>query len=257
MDYRDVLLRLAMALLAGSIIGGEREFRQKRAGLRTNVLVAVGAAVFCLISASLENETSATRIAAQIASGIGFLGAGVILRDGANVRGLDTAATLWCSAAAGATAGIGLFAISASASFLILAVNLFLPRSRPKADDSPDRQYGWAERYELAFHCHPAAERAIRDRVLGLADAEQFLVAGIRNRPAPGGAHRITLTLAGRLRCDPLMARLSTDIAAIDGVTEVWWRWIDPVLAARKRRDVAAPAPAGHLCLPRPETAWR
>jgi putative Mg2+ transporter-C (MgtC) family protein len=127
-DYREVILRLAAAVAAGGIIGAEREWRQKRAGLRTNVLVAVGAAVFCLIAASAENETSQTRIAAQIASGIGFLGAGVILRDGLNVRGLDTAATLWCAAAAGATAGSGLFAIALSASAIIFAVNVLFPR---------------------------------------------------------------------------------------------------------------------------------
>ena len=125
--YREVVLRLVAAVAAGGIIGAEREWRQKRAGLRTNVLVAVGAAVFCLIAASIE-DADRTRIAAQIASGIGFLGAGVILRDGLNVRGLDTAATLWCAAAAGATAGSGLYAIALTASAIILAVNVLFPR---------------------------------------------------------------------------------------------------------------------------------
>lgn len=101
----ELTLRLAAALVVGVIIGIERQWRHKMAGLRTNVLVSVGAAMFCLIAALSAHEASPTRIAAQIASGIGFLGAGVILRDGLNIRGLNTAATLWCAAAAGAMAG--------------------------------------------------------------------------------------------------------------------------------------------------------
>lgn len=127
MDFGQTLMRLVVAVAAGGIIGAEREWRQKRAGLRTNVLVAIGAAFFCLIAASTDS-VDRTHIAAQIASGVGFLGAGVILRDGVNVRGIDTAATLWCAAAAGATAGSGLFAIALSGSVLILGVNILLPR---------------------------------------------------------------------------------------------------------------------------------
>src|SRR5262245_28626480 len=103
----ELTLRLATALVVGVIIGIERQWRHKMPGLRTNVLVAVGAAMFCLIAALSAHEASPTRIVAQIASGTGFLGAGVILRDGLNIRGLNTAATLWCAAAAGAMAGSG------------------------------------------------------------------------------------------------------------------------------------------------------
>jgi putative Mg2+ transporter-C (MgtC) family protein len=116
----ELMLRLATALVVGVIIGIERQWRHKMAGLRTNVLVAVGAAMFCLIAAMSDHEASPTRIAAQIASGIGFLGAGVILRDGLNIRGLNTAATLWCAAAAGAMAGSGFLVPAIAASLMIL-----------------------------------------------------------------------------------------------------------------------------------------
>src|SRR5262249_39505744 len=122
----ELTLRLATALVVGAIIGIERQWRHKMAGLRTNVLVAVGAAVFCLIAAMSDHEASPTRMAAQVASGIGFLGAGVILRDGLNVRGLNTAATLWCAAAAGAMAGSGFLLPALAASLVILGTNLFL-----------------------------------------------------------------------------------------------------------------------------------
>lgn len=95
------MTHLLAAMLLGALIGAERQWRQRMAGLRTNALVATGAAVF-ILSAMSASPDSPGRIAAQIVSGIGFLGAGVIMRDGMNVRGLNTAATLWCSAGIGA-----------------------------------------------------------------------------------------------------------------------------------------------------------
>jgi putative Mg2+ transporter-C (MgtC) family protein len=101
MDPREIAIRLGAALLIGAIIGFERQWRQRMAGLRTNALVSLGAAGFVVFSMTVSSDNSPTRVAAQIVSGIGFLGAGVILREGFNIRGLNTAATLWCSAMVG------------------------------------------------------------------------------------------------------------------------------------------------------------
>jgi putative Mg2+ transporter-C (MgtC) family protein len=106
--------RLAAALVAGAAIGVERQWHQKMAGLRTNSLVVLGSAGFVAFS-SVVGQGDPTRVAAQVVSGIGFLGAGVILREGANVRGLKTAATLWCSAMVGTFAGGGCYALSLGA----------------------------------------------------------------------------------------------------------------------------------------------
>ncbi|MCS6873933.1 MAG: MgtC/SapB family protein [Acidobacteriota bacterium] len=95
------------ALVLGAIIGAERQRRQRLAGMRTNALVALGSAMFVSISLMLSPDTSPTRIAAQVVSGIGFLGAGLIVREGFNVQGLNTAATLWCSGAVGTLCGVG------------------------------------------------------------------------------------------------------------------------------------------------------
>src|ERR1700761_3192718 len=111
-QWEEILLRLGFALTLGSLIGFERQWRQKMAGLRTNALVALGAAGFVVFSGLYPHEGSPTGIAAQIVSGIGFLGAGVIMRDGFNVQGLNTAATLWCSAMVGTFAGGGFLAAS-------------------------------------------------------------------------------------------------------------------------------------------------
>ena len=126
MDWQNIVLRLGFALLLGSAIGFERQWRQKMAGLRTNALVALGAAGFVVFSGLYPGESSPTRMAAQIVSGIGFLGAGVIMRDGFNVQGLNTAATLWCSAMVGTFAGGGYYLPSAIATAFVVATNLFL-----------------------------------------------------------------------------------------------------------------------------------
>src|SRR5271170_583336 len=118
-------IRLAVALALGSAIGFERQWNQKTAGLRTNALVALGASGFVVFS-TMVGQGDPTRVAAQVVSGIGFLGAGIILREGANVHGLNTAATLWCSAMVGTFAGGGFWAPSTAAAGFVVITNLFL-----------------------------------------------------------------------------------------------------------------------------------
>src|ERR1700735_4687937 len=107
-DFLDTLVSLMTAFVLGTLIGLERQWRQRSAGLRTNVLVTVGAAAFSDLGLRLLGAEGATRIISYVVSGIGFLGAGVILKDGTNIRGLNTAATLWCSAAVGTLSGSGM-----------------------------------------------------------------------------------------------------------------------------------------------------
>jgi putative Mg2+ transporter-C (MgtC) family protein len=126
MSPQDITLRLAVALILGSLIGFERQWHQKMAGLRTNALVALGAGGFVVFSAMYPTQSDPTRMAAQIVSGIGFLGAGIILREGVNVHGLNTAATLWCSAMVGTLAGGGFWLPSALAGGFVIVTNLLL-----------------------------------------------------------------------------------------------------------------------------------
>lgn len=119
-------LNLFTALACGAIIGSERQVRQRMAGLRTNALVALGAASFVTFSGLFPNEVSPTRVSAQIVSGIGFLGAGIIFRDGFNVHGLNTAATLWCSAGVGMMAGAGAWDFALLLTAMVVFVNLGL-----------------------------------------------------------------------------------------------------------------------------------
>src|SRR5438067_3703328 len=124
----DVFLRLALAAGLGGAIGLEREFRQKPAGLRTNMLIALGSALFSILSVELGTAAGTPdRVAAQVVSGIGFLGAGAILRSGGNVTGLTTAATIWVNAAIGMAAGIGAYAVATGAAAITIVVLAVLP----------------------------------------------------------------------------------------------------------------------------------
>ena len=127
MLWHPFAIRLGLALIFGASIGAERQWRQRMAGLRTNALVAAGAAMFVMLTAlTARTADDSFRIAAQVVSGIGFLGAGVILRNGLNISGLNTAATLWCSAAIGTLAGYGLYGAALTGAVAVIAANLGL-----------------------------------------------------------------------------------------------------------------------------------
>src|ERR1700679_1128063 len=127
----ETTLALLTAFFLGGIIGLERQWRQRSAGLRTNVLVAVGAAAFVDLGLRVGGSDGGVRVIAYVVSGIGFLGAGVIMKEGAQVRGINTAATLWASAAVGAFAGSALYGEAVLVPVFVLAGNTLL---RPVAN---------------------------------------------------------------------------------------------------------------------------
>jgi putative Mg2+ transporter-C (MgtC) family protein len=130
LSWLEVVLRVGLAAALGGAIGLERELREREAGLRTHLLVSVGAALFTMVSAYAWTDWrfstpqglvfDPTRIAAQVVSGIGFLGAGAIIRQGLSVRGLTTAATLWVVAAIGMAAGVGYYEAAVVTTALVL-----------------------------------------------------------------------------------------------------------------------------------------
>jgi putative Mg2+ transporter-C (MgtC) family protein len=122
----DTFISLTTAFLLGGLIGLERQFRQRTAGLRTNVLVAIGASLFVDIANRVHGAEGAVHIIAYVVSGIGFLGAGAILREDGGVRGLNTAATLWCSAAIGAATGSDLLLEAVLGTAFVVTANTLL-----------------------------------------------------------------------------------------------------------------------------------
>jgi putative Mg2+ transporter-C (MgtC) family protein len=126
LNFEDYLFRLFASLILGAVIGFERHWHHKMAGLRTNILVSIGATLYILLSIEITGDASPSRIASQIVTGIGFLGAGVIMKEGLTIRGLNTAATLWCSAAVGSICGIGAWKIAFAGTLFIITTHLIL-----------------------------------------------------------------------------------------------------------------------------------
>jgi putative Mg2+ transporter-C (MgtC) family protein len=170
--FQNDALNLIMALVLGGLIGFERQWRQRLAGLRTNTLVSLGAAIYVVFAAQFTDENP-TRVAAQVVTGIGFLGAGVIWKEGANVRGLNTAATLWCSSAVGLLAGTGHWSLAILAASLVVGINLIL---RPLVNLVNRQALESAEvetSYVVNVTCRQAEEAQIRALLVqgfGLSD---------------------------------------------------------------------------------------
>lgn len=130
----DNLLKLGLAVLVGGIVGAEREFQDKAAGFRTIILITVGSALFTIFSMSMDPGNSRSRVAANIVTGIGFLGAGAIVREGGRIAGLTTAATIWLSAALGMGIGAGELYFVLSATAITILVLLVFPHLEAKID---------------------------------------------------------------------------------------------------------------------------
>jgi putative Mg2+ transporter-C (MgtC) family protein len=170
MTLEQAALNLAVAGGLSSLIGFERQWRNRLAGLRTNTLVALGAASFVIYASLFPGEDSPTRVAAQVVSGIGFLGAGLIFREGLSVRGLNTAATIWCSAAVGVLAGAGFLAYAAVVTIFVLVVNLLLRPIVIFVNRQPMVGGELASEYLLSVTCRHPEEAHIRALLLqGLA----------------------------------------------------------------------------------------
>lgn len=159
----DFGTRLGLALILGAGIGIERQWRQRIAGLRTNTLVSLGAAIFISLSVKIGGDASG-RVASYVVSGIGFLGAGVIMKDGPNVRGLNTAATLWCSAAIGALCGMGFFPEACvGAVFIVFAHLMLRPLGLKLGKVNAFQKHSSEEtEYEIVIKCKEEVENHIR-----------------------------------------------------------------------------------------------
>lgn len=175
----DLCLSLVIAFLLATLIGAERQWRQRNAGLRTNVLVAVGAAAFVTLGMRINGQPGATQIAAYVVSGIGFLGAGVIMKDGAQISGLNTAATLWCSAAVGALCGVGLAAEAGALTLAILAGNTLLRPLVNAINRAPIDELTSEATYEVHVATSPEGVGEVRDLVTEALEKASYPVRQI------------------------------------------------------------------------------
>ena len=205
------------------------------AGLRTNALVALGAALFELLAVLLLtglHRIDPTRIAAYIISGIGFLGAGVILRDGVNVRGINTAATIWCSAAVGTLCGAGYIYEAVIGAALIVATHLLLRPLARRVDRLPalgDSEVETA--YEFTAVCRAAEEAHIRALIVQALSGGDFALRAIRSQDLePGtGLVEVDAELQRYGRDDVALEAAVSRLSLEPGVTSVKWTVVEPI----------------------------
>ncbi|MBB5916330.1 putative Mg2+ transporter-C (MgtC) family protein [Nocardia transvalensis] len=236
----EMLLRLATGVGLGVVIGLERQYRARMAGLRTNALVSAGATLFVLLSAhGFQGGTAdPTRVAAQIVSGIGFLGAGVIMREGLSVRGLNTAATLWCSAAVGALAGAGMYGTAAAGAAAVVVVNTALRWAGRTVDRHPESGVEQTADYRFTAvtdDAHEAHVRALLVQALTRTDFRLVSIASHNIAPDTGSRGRVEVRaeLTGDERDDRQMESAVSRLSLEPSVTSVGWSIPDTEGAGR------------------------
>lgn len=176
MEYSIFLIRIAMCFIYSLMIGLERQLRGRAIGLRTNVLVCIGAFLFVSFS-FLTPGGDIGRIAAQVVSGIGFLGAGVIIKDGANIRGLNTAATLWCDASIGVLCASGHIVEAGIGTMLILFANVVLRFLTMKISKNNIKN----QIYDLNILCKKENEQNVKSLITKLVSHDEITLTNISN----------------------------------------------------------------------------
>lgn len=218
--------RLLLALLLGASIGVERQWRQRMAGLRTNTLVSLGAAIFITMAVKIGGDATG-RVASYIVSGIGFLGAGVIMKDGVNVRGLNTAATLWCSAAIGSLSGMGYIPEAVIGTIFILLAHLVL---RPLGNKLSVLPIDKASKVQLCYVFTIRTKQEIENQVRVLLmqfmnDDDQLILRSLKS--SDNGDPSIAIINAEIFASgnqDHKIERLAGRLTIEQGISEVSWK---------------------------------
>ncbi|MEV7734697.1 MgtC/SapB family protein [Streptomyces sp. NPDC088921] len=230
-------LRILIAMVLGAAIGMERQWRLRTAGIRTNALVSVGASLFVVMGAVGLGENPGadpTRVAAQVVSGIGFLGAGVILRDGFNIRGLTTAATLWCAAAVGSLTGAGMEVMAIIGCVAIIAINTLLrplgrfvngrqrrvgaPLQQADDDDVPTD-------FMLEVVTTDKSEPRIRALVLQAVDRPEYTLRSLDIRPGKSSQTKVMAGVSAQHAGDTAGLEVAVQRIGLDPkvTSSRWW----------------------------------
>lgn len=225
----DFVVRLAVAAAFGAVIGFERQWRQRSAGLHTTSLVAIGAALFALLDTVLAAGDT-TRIVAGVVTGVGFIAGGVIFRSGANVSGLNTAATIWATAAVGALAGFGLWGEAGAGAVAVVVFNLFL---QPVADaiDVRAKAGQYAETlYRISIVCAAEAQAAVSAEIVKAISGCEMSLRSLTRRYARGGTIALDAEIFSPKTQTERIEALSTRLLALTGVESADWQSAPPPL---------------------------
>lgn len=228
MSLIDFCLRLGCALLCGAAIGVERQWRQRSAGLRTYTLVAIGSALFIVVGCVVD-DPSRTRIASYVVSGIGFLGAGVIMRSGLNVRGLNTAATIWCSSAIGVLSGFGFFAFAAIGTACVLGVNTLLRPLVSFINRQPIDPTEQEFRYSLQLTCLGRQETQLRTLLVQLTSVSPLAMQELESVVGKTQTHVVLKAiLVSPERMDSQVEQLVSRLSLEKNVVGLSWQLLHP-----------------------------
>ncbi len=221
MTYQDFIVRIVVCFILSFIIGLERHLRGRAIGLRTNVLVALGSFLFVSMAVNVPTNDE-VRMAAQVVSGIGFLGAGVILRDGTNIKGLNTAATLWCNAAIGVMCASGILLESAIGTFFILISNILL-RYISKNFLKIEQPLNPEKKYIIKVVCSDEKELVIRSIIMQYVERTALVLNHLESKDMDTDQTKLyaTITHSGEIdMIEKLIGKISTE----PGVTSVGFK---------------------------------
>lgn len=227
----ELLTRVGLATALGIAIGFERQWRSRMAGLQTMALVSMGSALFLILSAySFDQEGDRLRVAAQIVSGVGFLGAGVIMKQGVSVTGLNTAATLWATAAVGALAGAWMWREAVAGAVIVVAGNWFLQPLGTRLDrmtTKGGRDVTPAE-YRLSVVCGATVEAEVKALTAQALSAPHFQLRAVQSLPAhTADQTEVRVEYTAAVRDDPSAEDAIRALSGHAGVTSVRWSLIN------------------------------
>jgi putative Mg2+ transporter-C (MgtC) family protein len=228
MEILEFTTRLFSSLLLGAVIGIERQWRQKSAGLRTNTLVSLGSTAFLLLSLEIGGDATG-RIASYIVSGIGFLGAGVIMKEGLNVYGLNTAATIWCSAAVGTLCGMGSYSQAAIVTGAIMLSHIILrPLGLLLNKLSFHTSSSAQTDYLFTIKCKPDVENHVRILLMQmLGNDEKLLMKSLSSDDTDDLSGVIISAVITTLTAqDSLIEKAASRLTIEDKVVKVSWEII-------------------------------
>lgn len=232
-NIAEMVARIGIAFALGLAVGLERQWRARMAGLRTNVLVSVGAALFVLFGAYAftdRADADPTRVAAQVVSGIGFLGAGVIWRQSGSISGLNTAATLWATAAVGVLAGGGLYVAAAAGTVTIVLANTILRPLARTINRQPTSGGEVPTVYILEVRCREPDEAHIREMIVHAVIRPHLTLQSVSSEDlvidTPAGARTVVLVrvaIHADERNDTLLEEAVSTLSLEPGVSSVQW----------------------------------
>ena len=218
----DFTIRLFAAIVFGFIIGLERQIRGHYTGVRTNVLVCLGSCMFVLFPMIIGSE-EVVRSAAQVITGVGFLGSGIIFKDGTNIRGINTAATIWCTAAIGMITSSGKITFAAIATLILILSNVGLRILVSNVDP----RFGLdedGEIYMISITCKEETEFLLRAMIMDAAKKSTFILLELESEDLMGEKVEISAKFLSEKRRDDIAEDLIARISLEEGVVNVGWK---------------------------------